>query len=136
MDAPKTVKYENKRLSTLGPHIWNSLSKHFKAENDFSKFKKYVMSHKFGSNCRCNLWAFLHNVSKWTKVQTWNRSSHQRCSVKNGVLRNFAKFAGKHLCQRLFLNKLARLRPATLLKKKLWHGCFPVNFAKFLRTPF
>ena len=26
-------------------------------------------------------------------------------------------------------------RPATLLKKKLWHSCFPVNFAKFLRTP-
>ena len=42
MDAPKIVKYENKRLSTLGPHIWNSFSKHFKAENDFSKCKKYV----------------------------------------------------------------------------------------------
>ena len=24
---------------------------------------------------------------------------------------------------------------ATLLKKRLWHRCFPVNFAKFLRTP-
>ena len=22
------------------------------------------------------------------------------------------------------------------IKKKLWHGCFPVNFVKFLRTPF
>ena len=28
------------------------------------------------------------------------------------------------------------LRPATLLKKRLWHRCFSVNFAKFLRTPF
>ena len=27
-------------------------------------------------------------------------------------------------------------RPATLLKKRLWHKCFPVNFAKFLRTTF
>ena len=27
-------------------------------------------------------------------------------------------------------------RPVTLLKKKLWHRCFPVNFAKFLRTHF
>ena len=26
--------------------------------------------------------------------------------------------------------------PATLLKKRLRHRCFPVNFAKFLRTPF
>ena len=24
---------------------------------------------------------------------------------------------------------------ATLLKKRLWHRCFPVNFVKFLRTP-
>ena len=25
------------------------------------------------------------------------------------------------------------LRPATLLKKRLWHRCFPVSFVKFLR---
>ena len=42
----------------------------------------------------------------------------------------------KHLCQSLFFSKVAGLRPAVLLKKKLWHRCFPVNFAKFLRTPF
>ena len=28
------------------------------------------------------------------------------------------------------------LRPATLLKRILWHRCFLMNFAKFLRTPF
>ena len=39
------------------------------------------------------------------------RSSHQRCSVRKGVLRNFAKFTGKHLCQSLFFNKVAGLRP-------------------------
>ena len=27
-------------------------------------------------------------------------------------------------------------RPATLLKNRLCHRCFPVNFVKFLRTPF
>ena len=32
-------------------------------------------------------------------------------------------------------NKVAG-RHETLLKKRLWHRCFPVNFAKFLRTPF
>ena len=53
-----------------------------------------------------------------------------------GVLRNFKKFTGKHLCQNLFFNKVAALRPATLLKKRLWHRCFPVSFVKFLRTPF
>ena len=28
------------------------------------------------------------------------------------------------------------LGPATLFKKRLWHRCFPVNFAKFLRRSF
>ena len=34
------------------------------------------------------------------------RSSHQRCSVKKVVLRNFAKLTGKHLCQSLFFNPI------------------------------
>ena len=32
--------------------------------------------------------------------------------------------------------RLPGLTPATLLKKRLWHRCFPVNFAKSLGTPF
>ena len=35
------------------------------------------------------------------------RTCHQRCSLKKCVLRNFAKFTGKHLSQNLFLNKVA-----------------------------
>ena len=64
------------------------------------------------------------------------RSSHQRCSGAKGILRNFTKFKGKQLCQSLFLNKIAGLRPATLLKKSPWHRCFPVKVVKFPRTPF
>ena len=33
------------------------------------------------------------------------RSSHPEVFCKKGVLRNFAKFTGKHLCQGLFFNK-------------------------------
>ena len=69
-------------------------------------------------------------------IQMTTRSSHQRCSVRKGVLRNVAKFTVKHLCQVLFYNKVACPERATLLKKRLWHKCFPMNFAKFLRTPF
>ena len=50
-----------------------------------------------------------------------------------GVLRNIAKFTGKHLCQSLFLNKVAGLRSTFLLKKRR-HRFFPMNFAKFLRA--
>ena len=60
----------------------------------------------------------------------------QRCSVKKGALKSFAKFTEKLLCQSLFFNKVASLNPATLLKRKLWHRYFPVSFAKFQRTPF
>ena len=35
-----------------------------------------------------------------------DRRSHQRCPVRIGVLRNFTKFTGKHLCQSLFFNKV------------------------------
>ena len=64
------------------------------------------------------------------------RSSPPEVSIKKGVFKNFAKFTGKHLCQSLFFNKIAGRRPATSLKKRLWHRCFPENFVKFLRTPF
>ena len=39
-------------------------------------------------------------------------------------------------CAALLCNHIEiGLRPATLLKKRLWRRCFPVNFAKFVRTP-
>ena len=52
------------------------------------------------------------------------KSSYQRCSVRKGVLRNFAKLTGKYLCKSFFFNKVAGLRH------------FPVIFSKSLRTPF
>ena len=56
---------------------------------------------------------------------------------KKSVLKSFAKFTGKkHLCWNIFLNKVADLRPATLLKKRLQRRCFFMNFPKFLRTTF
>ena len=56
--------------------------------------------------------------------------------MEKSVLRNFTNFTGEHLRQSLFFNKAAGLRPATLFKKRLWHSCFLLNFAKFLGTPF
>ena len=35
------------------------------------------------------------------------RSSHWKCSVRKWVVRNLAKFTGKHLWQSLFFNKVA-----------------------------
>ena len=53
--------------------------------------------------------SFEQEVIKLHSVDSlWNaRKGHQKCSVTRGVLRNFAKFTGKHLCQSLFFNKVA-----------------------------
>ena len=47
-----------------------------------------------------------------------NKSSRPEVFFKKDVLENFAKFTGKYLCLSLFFNKVAGLRPATLLKKR------------------
>ena len=62
-----------------------------------------------------------------------DRSSDTRYSVRKDVLRNLAKFTGKHLWQGLFM---PGLNACNFIKKRPWHRCFRVNFAKFLRTPF
>ena len=51
-------------------------------------------------------------MATFIKVQqkTNYRNNHPQVFCRKGVLRNFAKFKGKHLCQGLFLNKVAGLR--------------------------
>ena len=61
------------------------------------------------------------------------RSSRPDVFCKKGVLRNFVKFTGKRLRQSIFLNKVAGLRPPTLLRKKPWRRCFHVKLVKFLK---
>ena len=55
-----------------------------------------------------------------------DRSSRQEEFCNKGVLRNFAKFTGKHLCQSLFFDKVAGLRPGFL--NLLWLLKFAEKF--------
>ena len=64
------------------------------------------------------------------------RNSHRRCSVRKSVLRNFTKCTGKHLCQSLFFNKVAGLRPTTLLKKEILIQGFSCEFCKIFKSTF
>ena len=59
------------------------------------------------------------------------RSCYRDVLYKKVVLKNFPKFTRKKLCQSLFFNKVAGWRIGWS-----WHRFFPVNFEKFLRTPF
>ena len=65
-----------------------------------------------------------------------NQKQPPEVFLRKGVPRNFTKFTGKRCCQSLFFNQVAGFRSTTLLKRRLWHRCFPVNFSKFLKTLF
>ena len=74
--------------------------------------------------------AMLHNVCIARK-----RSSHWKCSVKTGALKNFAIYKRKHLGQSLFSIKFLTFHVCNFIKRSLQHRCSPGNIAKFLRTP-
>ena len=115
---------------------------------------------------------FVVYIKAWSEF----RSSHRSCPIKKSILKNFAKFTGKHLCQshlchlcqshlcHLFLIKLQACgkkrshvqkqtcsfyvqvclstydlllpQSCNFIKKRVWHRCFPTNFAKFVRITF
>ena len=56
--------------------------------------------------------------------------------LSGGVLKNFAKFTGKHLCHSIFLNKVTGLRLATLLKKETLTQMFSCAFCEIFKNAF
>ena len=87
-------------------------------------FKKGDKKPKVGNNIRAN------------EGMINNRSSRSQLFFKISVPKTLSKFTGKHLCRSLFSDKVSDWRPATLLKRVSVTGCFPVNFAKVLTSPF
>ena len=70
--------------------------------------------------CQISKNTFLHRtLLVAASVKNMNQSSHLRCSLIISVMKNFAD-----------------LRPATLIKQRPWHRCFPVYVAKLLRISF
>ena len=69
------------------------------------------------------------------KDQRTNWGSYQRCSIKKGILKNFAKFTGKHLCQSLFFNKVVE-QNFNLFKKETLAQVFSCEFCKFFKSIF
>ena len=55
---------------------------------------------------------------------------------KKGGLDNFAKMHRKITVLESLFNKFTAMEVCNFFKKTLQHKCFPLNFAKFLRTPF
>ena len=57
----------------------------------------------------------------------------QRYSVRKGVLRNFAKFTGKHLCQSLFFNEVASAA-CNFIKKETLAQVFSCEFCEISKN--
>ena len=77
------------------------------------------------------LWEHQKNAPKISfrvNIKTPDRSSHHRCSIKKGVLRNLTKFTGKHLCQSLFVNKV--------IKKEALAQVLSCQFCKISKNAF
>ena len=56
--------------------------------------------------------------------------------MKKAILKNFSKFTGKHLCWSFFFNKVADLRPATLLKKETPTQLFSYSFCEIFKNTY
>ena len=67
---------------------------------------------------------------------TKSRSSRQEVFCKKGILGNFAKFTGKHLCQVLFFNKVVGLRPANFIEKETLAQVFSCGICEISKSTF
>ena len=72
-----TIKFENKTLRCLGPHIWNSLPNQFKKETVYTKFKVFI-NDWLSMKCKCNLCSFLTKVQKFQSYITNTASNLTR----------------------------------------------------------
>ena len=92
----------------------------------------------FGDNFYLDLLRVLISIDLFICQGYHYRSSHQRCSMKKGVLRNLAKFTGRHLCQSLFFNKVAGLRPqaCNFIKKETLAQVFSCKFCEICENIF
>ena len=62
-----------------------------------------------------------------------SRSSRRRCSVKRACL-NISQISQENTWSECFLIKLQTFKLCNFIKKRLQHKCFPVKFAKSIRT--
>ena len=111
--------------------IWHLKPVYFWNRIPIAKYLRFDQS-EIDNVCQCKLTKEYFRIkSKVTKYK-----SRRSEMFRKKVLKNFAKFVGKHLWQSFFLNKVAGLSSATLLKKKLWHRCFLWIFEFFRSTYF
>ena len=69
-------------------------------------------------------------------VDMWFQNEPPEVFYENDIIKNFGKFTRKHLYWSCLCNKVARITPKNLLKKRVQHRGFTVNSVKYLKTAF
>ena len=114
-------------------HLRRTASRHFHSLNNLTVFLQSSELIETRLFIFANM--FYHGFQAWWISWALHlenfRSSRPQVFSKIGVLRNFEKFS-----ECFFFYKVAGLRVATLSKKRLWHGCFPVNFCEVSKNTF
>ena len=99
----------------------------FALSNSFLKFSENRPFWKSTLKCWCRSLAILPQIDY--------RNIRPEVFCKNGVLRNFAKSTGKHLCQSLFFNKVA-VEASNFIKKETVAQVFSLEFCKIFQKTF
>ena len=95
----------------------------------------YYLSHGYECNM-ANILRVAHILQTYFTTEAVTEVfCKKRCSVRKGVLRNFAKFTGKHLCQSLFFNKVAGQACNFIKKETLAYG-FSCEFYEISKNTF
>ena len=127
----KMIMPNLERVTVIQAFFENDLIKLWKVQNS-----SFSVS-DIGFCCSINhhkRWQFRSYDSEFLQIYSLNCCSDKQppnVFCTNHVLKNFTKFKWKHLCQSLFL-----IKACNFIKRRLQHRGFPVNFVKFLRTPF
>ena len=85
--------------------------------------KSFVVDFRLGSKYAFVTLTFIISKRFVSHQYLNHKKRHPNVFYNKVILKNFAKFIEKDLCW-------------SLLIKRLWHRCFPVNFTKYLRAHF
>ena len=98
------VKFKGKLVQVFSCEFYKIFKSNF--------FTEHLLPLKLYNSCSENLTKRARETFVKDPGLIKAKSSHQRCSIKKGVLKNFGKFTGKHLSR-----------------------CFPVNWKHLFTSP-
>ena len=109
----------------------------------------FLLPHNRGEKKTQLFWSRSMSLKNNVRTLVLAEAVFPRCSVKK-VFLEVSQNSQENTCARVsffcenfetvFLLSVQKQPPAlseasSFIKKRLWHRCFPVNFAKFLRAP-